>query len=74
VIVQTNARIKQVVAAEGAILVDTYPRFTGHEAEYVSLDGLHLLPPGNQAIADSFFAVIRATVPQAPLSFVNGLR
>ena len=66
-IVQTNTRIKQVAAAEGALLVDTYQTFLGHEAEYVSIDGLHLRPAGYQAIADAFFAAIQATVPQTPL-------
>jgi lysophospholipase L1-like esterase len=63
-IVQANTRIRQQVSAEGAILVDTYPLFVGHEAEYVDTDGLHLRPAGYQALADSFFAVIRATVPE----------
>lgn len=67
VIEQVNAGIRQLVAAEGAILADTYPRFIGNEKDYVSVDGLHLLPPGNQAIADSFFAAIRAAIPQTPL-------
>ena len=66
-IVQANARIRQVVAAEGATLVDTYPLFLGHEAEYVDTDGLHLRPAGYQALADSFFAAIKATVPANPL-------
>ena len=66
-IVQANARIRQVVAAEGVNLVDTYPRFLGHEAEYVDTDGLHLRPAGYQAIADAFFAAIKATVPATPL-------
>jgi lysophospholipase L1-like esterase len=65
-IVQANARIRQVVAAEGAILVDNYPVFLGHEAEYVDTDGLHLRPAGYQALADSFFAAIKATVPANP--------
>lgn len=67
VVVQVNARIRQVVATEGGVLADVYPRFLGREAEYISIDGLHLLPPGNQALADAFFAAIRATVPQTPL-------
>jgi len=73
-ILQSNARIRQVVAAEGATLVDTYPTFSGHEAEYVSVDGLHLRPAGYQAIADAFFAVIQKTVPQTPLFGFSGPR
>ena len=66
-IVQANARIRQVVAAEGVSLVDTYPTFLGHEAEYVDTDGLHLRPAGYQALAQSFFAAIAATVPTTSL-------
>jgi lysophospholipase L1-like esterase len=67
-ILQANGRIRSRVATEGgATLIDTYPLFVGHEAEYVSIDGLHLNPPGYQAIADAFFAAIKATVPQTPL-------
>ena len=65
-IVQTNQRIRQVVAAEGGVLVDSYARFVGHEAEYVNADGLHLRPAGYAALAASFYAVIQATVPQTP--------
>jgi lysophospholipase L1-like esterase len=66
-IVQVNSRIRQVVTAQHATLVDTYPTFLGHEAEYVSIDGLHLRPAGYQAIANAFFASIQATIPQTPL-------
>lgn len=65
-IVQANNRIRQHVSAEGAILVDTYPLFVGHEMEYVDTDGLHLRPAGYQVLADSFFAAIRATIPENP--------
>ena len=65
-IVEANLRIRRVVAAEGVVLVDTYASFVGHEAEYVNVDGLHLRPAGYQALADSFFAAIKATVPANP--------
>ncbi len=55
-----------MVRAEGATLVDTYPTFIGHEAEYVDQDGLHLRPAGYQALADSFFGVIKSTVMSTP--------
>ncbi len=71
-IVQANNGIKQMVASEGAVLVDPYPQFIGHESDYVSIDGLHLTPAGYQVIADNFFAALRNTIPQTPLS--NGLR
>ena len=67
-IVQVNGRIQQVAAAEGAVFVDSYGRFVGHEPEYVNVDGLHLRPAGYQALADGFFAAIKATIPQTPLS------
>jgi lysophospholipase L1-like esterase len=59
-IVQTNARLSQAVRAEGAILVDPYPLFAGREAAYVDDDGLHLRPAGYQAVAEAFFAAIKA--------------
>ena len=66
-IVQANAGIVQIAAAEGAVLVDVYPVFFGHEAEYIDTDGLHLRPAGYQAMADTFFAAIQKTVMQTPL-------
>jgi lysophospholipase L1-like esterase len=71
---EVNRRINLVVAAERVTLVDTYTAFVGHEAEYVSIDGLHLRPAGYQAIANAFFAAIKATVPQTPLASINGWR
>src|SRR4051812_31230165 len=70
-IVQTNNRIKQIAAANRAVLVDAYAAFVGHEADYVNVDGLHLRPAGYQALSDVFFAAIKATVPQAPLLNAN---
>lgn len=66
-ITQTNTRIRQVVAAEGGVLVDVYPLFLGHEADYIDTDGLHLRPAGYQVFADAFFAAIQKAVPQTPL-------
>jgi lysophospholipase L1-like esterase len=66
-IVQTNQRIRQVVAAEGGVLVDSYASFVGHEAEYVNVDGLHLRPAGYAALAEAFYAAIQTTIPQTPL-------
>ena len=65
-IVRANAGIVNMVRSEGATLVDTYPRFLGHEAEYVDQDGLHLRPAGYQAVADSFLAVIKTVVTSTP--------
>lgn len=65
---QANAQIRQQVAAGGAVLVDSYAAFLGHEAEYINVDGLHLTPAGYQALADAFFAAIQSAIPQTPLS------
>jgi lysophospholipase L1-like esterase len=65
-IVRANNEIVNMVRSEGVTLVDTYPRFVGHEAEYVDQDGLHLRPAGYQAVAESFFSVIKTTVTSTP--------
>lgn len=73
-IMEANKRIRLMVASERATLVDSYAVFVGHEAEYVSVDGLHLQPAGYQALADAFLAAIKATVPQTPVQPIAGLR
>ena len=65
-IIRVNTGITNMVRSEGATLVDTYPQFVGHEAEYVDQDGLHLRPAGYQALAESFFGVIKTTVTTTP--------
>ena len=65
-IVEVNRRVRIHIAAERATLVESFPLFQGREAEFVSPDGLHLLPPGYQAVADAFLSAIRLTIPQTP--------
>jgi lysophospholipase L1-like esterase len=65
-IARTNAALAAMVQREGAILVDTYGRFAGHEAQYVDQDGLHLRPAGYQALADAFFQAVKETVSSQP--------
>jgi len=65
-IIEVNRRVRQYIASERGTLVDSHPVFVGHEAEYVSIDGLHLTPAGYQALADTFLTTIRNTVPQTP--------
>jgi lysophospholipase L1-like esterase len=60
---ETNARLTRYVPSEGAILVDSYREFLGHEAEYVDIDGLHLRPAGNEVLARMFFSAITTTIP-----------
>ena len=55
-----------MVRSESVTLVDTYPGFIGHESDYIDQDGLHLKPAGYQALADSFFFVIKTTVTSTP--------
>jgi hypothetical protein len=64
---RVNVKIRQQIPGEGGIVVDVYPRFLGHESEYISPDGLHLDPPGNDALAQVFFDAIKTAVPQNPL-------
>jgi lysophospholipase L1-like esterase len=64
-IADLNDRIRFSTAAGGAILVDVAPLFVGHEAEYVSVDGLHLRPAGYLTIANLFYSRIIETVPQS---------
>jgi lysophospholipase L1-like esterase len=73
-VVEVNSRIRQVVSAEGGILVDPYPLFIGHEPDYVDVDGLHLRPAGYQVLADTFFAAITSKIPQTPLFTFSGPR
>lgn len=61
-------RIRATAATEGAVVVDAFSAFVGHESEYTSTDGLHLAPAGYQKIADLFFEKILATVPQSTAS------
>jgi lysophospholipase L1-like esterase len=65
-VTQLNAKIRSQIPGEGAIVVDIHSLFLGHEAEYTGPDGLHLDPPGNQAIAEAFFAAIKTAIPQTP--------
>ena len=57
-----NARLRTLVPAEGAILVDLYQAFGGSPDPYIGPDGLHPTIAGYQKIADTFFAAIRATL------------
>lgn len=65
-ITATNAKLVPAIRGEGATLVDSYAIFSGHEAEYIGDDGLHPRRAGYQALAEAFFAVIKATVPSTP--------
>lgn len=59
-----NARLRSVVPAEGAVLVDTWLALGGSPDPYISPlpDGLHPTNAGYRKIADAFLASIRATL------------
>lgn len=59
-VLRTNAGVAAMAAAEGVHLVDAYGAFAGREAELVEVDGLHLTVLGNQVLAETFYAAIRA--------------
>lgn len=68
-ILDTNARIRLMTIAEGAVLVDNFNAFVGQEATLVSDDGLHLTAAGNERLATTFLAAIKtaATTTTGPL-------
>jgi lysophospholipase L1-like esterase len=55
-----NARLRDVVRTEGAVLVDLYAALLPDVNANVSSDGLHLTPLGYQRVAETVFAAIRA--------------
>ena len=61
-VVPANNAIKPMIASEGAVLVDGYAAFVGHESTYLANDGLHLTPLGNEVLAELFFQAIDAAV------------
>jgi lysophospholipase L1-like esterase len=65
-ILATNTKLAPVVRAEGAVLVDSFAAFAGHEGEYIADDGLHPRRAGYQALADTFFAAIKNTIASTP--------
>lgn len=54
-----NDRLRTVVPAEGAVLVDTWQALGGAPDPYVDFDGLHLTVAGYAKVADAFFSAIR---------------
>jgi lysophospholipase L1-like esterase len=55
-----NARLRDVVRTEGAVLVDLYTALLPDVNANVSSDGLHLTPLGYRRVAETVFAAIRA--------------
>jgi lysophospholipase L1-like esterase len=67
-----NERIRAVVQSSGAHLVDPYDDFVAHKATYIDIDGLHLRPDGNRALASAFWNRIVAVIPARQLSGLMG--
>jgi lysophospholipase L1-like esterase len=58
-IVPTNAALRTMAAAEGAVLVDLHQEFVSQTNTLLDLDGLHPNEAGYRKIAEMFFAAIR---------------
>jgi len=69
-VVPTNAKIGLMAAAEDAVLVDLYAAFGGvPDPSLISSDGLHPTAAGNERIAQTFYAAIRARL-EAPAAIM----
>lgn len=55
-----NDRLRAVVPAEGAVLVDVYRALGGSPNPYIDTDGLHPTVEGHRRIAETFADAIRA--------------
>jgi lysophospholipase L1-like esterase len=64
-----NVLIRQLAAAEGAVLVDLYEGFGGSPDPWIDVDGLHPNEAGYQKIGELFFESIKSTLQtSAPVS------
>jgi lysophospholipase L1-like esterase len=66
-LLEANALIRNVVAADGAHLVDPFNEFLANRATYIDIDGLHVRPEGNRALARAFWEKIVAVIPAQQL-------
>ncbi len=57
-----NVRIRQIAAAEGAVLVDLHQAFQPAVFTWVGSDGIHPTESGYVRIAETFLAAIRTTL------------
>ena len=72
--IDINTRLRTLVPENGAYLVDTYTDFAAHLSTYIDLDGLHLTPAGNNALASAFWDRIVAVTPPRQLTGGAALR
>jgi acyl-CoA thioesterase-1 len=54
-----NARIKQIAAAQGVVLVDLFAAFGGQPGTLIDEDGLHPNQAGFTRMAETFYAEVR---------------
>jgi lysophospholipase L1-like esterase len=62
-----NDRVRAMVAAKGAILVDVHAAW-GNRTGLMGADGIHPTDAGYQVIAEAFFEAIRRTLEKAPIT------
>ena len=62
----TNDQIRALAASEGVYLVDSYVAFKDRMATLMGSDGLHPTAEGYQALAQTFFEVIKFRLETAP--------
>lgn len=64
---ETNQRIRSLVPSRNAHVVEVHDQFLSNRLEYVGIDGLHLTPAGNRALALLFWNRIAEVVPAPQL-------
>ncbi len=57
-----NDALRALAVQDNVPLVDAWAAFQGHESTYIGGDGLHPSVAGQEALARTFFDVIRATL------------
>ena len=67
VIEETNERIRGIVPATGGHLVDPFDLFMANRATYIDIDGLHVRPDGNRALANAFWERMVQVIPPQQL-------
>jgi lysophospholipase L1-like esterase len=69
-----NDAIRDLAAAEGAVLVDNWAAFVGSTDTLLGFGGLHPTEAGHQVIAQTFFDAIKANFELPPGSSVSRRR
>lgn len=67
IVAATNQGLRSMVPASGAFVVDPYDEFLANRAAYVDIDGLHLRPAGNRALATAFWNRLVQVIPAEQL-------